>query len=297
MPSGNPFFTSGEKPWSASRISTYRQCPLKYYYTYVKKWVCSKPADTTAADKGTCFHETVEHFHTGMAHDELYKILEEKIVEYDVDTTQYDEKAALERFFLFWNECVAKKELVGYQVKQESWASGEMGGEKFCGALDLFLDRGDKCCIYDYKSGKTPSIAKYKDQLMLYAYLIGQSKGWNMEETAENIKLYLFFPLSEQTKPITEKDKMLASVKEVKYDANVLRDCINGYLETIREIQAHNWDEENLDSLGCPAFPCNWCEHKGGNPNDEGYKGCKATRDQGFRQERFVTYHLKENKK
>jgi hypothetical protein len=89
---------------------------------------------------------------------------------------------------------------------------------------------------------------------------------------------------------------MLASVKEVKFDAGVLQSCINDYLKTIQEIQAHDWENEDLDSLGCPAFPCKWCEHQGGNPNAEGYKGCKASRDLGNVQERFVTYHLKESK-
>ena len=80
MPQYNGSVRSSDKQnWSASRISTYRQCPLKYYYTYVKKWRCSKAPDTTAADKGTCFHETVEHFKTGMEHAKLYEIMESKI--------------------------------------------------------------------------------------------------------------------------------------------------------------------------------------------------------------------------
>lgn len=294
MPQFNGSYNSNKTNWSASRISTYRQCPLKYYYTYVKKWRCSKEPDTTEAKKGTCFHETVEKFHTGMEHEKLFQILEEKIKEYEVDTTKYDEHAAVERFFLFWNEFVAKKELVGFKTLQEGWASGDLGGEKFIGALDLCLDRGDKIYIFDYKSGKTPAISKYKDQLLLYAYLKSQEKGWSFEEAAENIKLYLFFPMSEQKTAVTDEDKMLASVKEVKYDANILRDCINEYLAVIQEIKSHNWENENLDLLGCPSFTCKWCEHQGGNPNQDGYKGCKASRDLGNHQERFVTYHLKE---
>ena len=288
--------TSDKTNWSASRISTYRQCPLKYYYTYVQKWRCSKAPDTTEADKGTCFHETVEHFKTGMEHEKLYEILEGKIKEYNVDTTKYDERAALERFFLFWNEFVAKAELTGFKTYQEGWASGDLGGEHFIGALDLCLDRGDRIKIFDYKSGKTPSISKYKEQLLLYAYLKGQERGWNFEQIAENVRLYLFFPLSEQKTAVTDEDKMLASVKEVKFDAGVLQSCINDYLKTIQEIQAHDWENEDLDSLGCPAFPCKWCEHQGGNPNAEGYKGCKASRDLGNVQDRFVTYHLKDSK-
>lgn len=151
-----------------------------------------------------------------------------------------------------------------------------------------------KDIIFDYKSGKTPAISKYKDQLLLYAYLRGQERGWDFEQIAENIKLYLFFPMSEQKTAVTDEDKMLASVKEVKYDANILRDCINDYLAVIQEIKSHNWENENLDLLGCPSFTCKWCEHLGGNPNQDGYKGCKASRDLGNHQERFVTYHLKE---
>ena len=67
--------------WSASRISTFHSCPLKYYYTYVKKWVSSIPADNTAANKGLAFHETVEKYTTGMDKDTLHKLMESKIEE------------------------------------------------------------------------------------------------------------------------------------------------------------------------------------------------------------------------
>ena len=153
-----------------------------------------------------------------------------------------------------------------------------------------------KDIIFDYKSGKTPSISKYKDQLLLYAYLRGQERGWDFQQIADNVKLYLFFPMSEQKTAVTDEDKMLASVKEIKYDATVLQDSINAYLKTIQEIKAHDWENEDLDALGCPDSACCWCEHKGGNPNAEGYKGCKASRDLGNVQERYVTYHLKESK-
>ncbi len=288
-------YVKGRDNWSASRISTYRQCPLKYYYTYVKKWRCSKAPDDEAARKGTVIHETVEKYYTGEPKDKVFARLEEKAKEYNIDLEKYDERSGIERFFLFWDEFVAKRELTGFKVIQEGWVSGDCGGERFVGALDLCLDRGDKVIIFDYKSGKTPSISKYKEQLLLYAYLRGQERGWDFEQTAENVKLYLFFPMSEQKTAVTPEDKMLASVKEVKYDANNLRDCINEYLKTIREIQAHNWEEEDLDALGCPDFVCKWCEHQGGNPNSDGYKGCKASRDLGHTQERFVTYHLKES--
>lgn len=282
------------KKWSATRISTYRECPLKYYYTYVKKWTCSKPADTEAADKGLVFHETVENYHTGMEHDALFKILESKIAEYKVDTTKYDEHGALERFFLFWNEFVAKKELAGFEVKQESWANGIIEGENFCGALDLFLDRGDKCYIFDYKSAKTCSASKYKNQLVLYAYLIGQSKGWTNEQIAENIKLVIFFPLSEQSTPVTMEDKMLASVKEIKFTAADVEKIIGEFIQTIKEIKATDWENMNFDTMGNCGFTCRWCPFIGSIPNNEGFRGCTASYDMGYRQERGVKYTCEE---
>lgn len=290
-------FDKSVTKWSASRISTFRSCPLKYYYTYVQKWICSKPANDEAARKGTCFHETVEHYYTGMPKEELHKILDEKLEEYNIDETVYHEHDALERFFLFWENRIASKEKEGYKMQQEGWANGELGGEHFFGALDLRVvnDSNGKIEIYDYKSGKTPSISKYKDQLMLYSFLLGQEHGWDFKETAENIKLYLFFPLSVQEKPITAEDKMLASIKEIKYTPEMLEECINEYLTTINDIQNQDWSD--LDSLGNYQFLCNWCEHCGGNPNADGYKGCKASRDAGFHQERGVTYTLKEKVK
>lgn len=131
--------TSDKTNWSASRISTYRQCPLKYYYTYVQKWRCSKAPDDEAARKGTVIHETVEKYYTGEPKDKVFARLEEKAKEYNIDLEKYDERSGIERFFLFWDEFVAKRELTGFKVIQEGWASGDLGGEHFIGALDLCL--------------------------------------------------------------------------------------------------------------------------------------------------------------
>ena len=236
----------------------------------------------------------MEKYFTGENREDVFKRLAEKAVEHNIDLDKYDEKSGIERFFLFWDEFIASKEKNGYKVAQEGWVSGDLGGEHFIGALDVCLDNGEKVEVYDYKSGKSPSISKYKEQLLLYSYLKGLEHGWDLKKTAENIKLFLFFPLSEQNIAVDDHDKMLASVKEIKYDESVLQKCINDYLVTIQEIKAHDWEHEDLDSLGCPSFICNWCEHLGGNPNKDGYKGCKASRELGNVQERYVTYHLKE---
>lgn len=286
------------KNWSASRISTHHSCPLKYYYTYVKKWIPSKEVSKVDANKGLCFHETVEHYKTGMSHDDLKAIMAEKIKQYDVDTTVFDEYGALERFFLFWDELIATREKEGFIVKQEDWSKGEIEGEPFVGALDLFLENPttNKCIIFDYKSAKTPAASNYKKQLVLYAYLTGLARHWSLETTVENIKLYVFFPFSPQEKMITMEDKMLSSVKQIKFTKEDMEDIIQHYyIDTIREIKNTDWENIDLDKLAVPQFVCKWCPFIGSLPNDKGFRGCKASYEAGNCQERGLTFSLDES--
>lgn len=292
--------------WSASRISTFRTCPLKYYYTYVKKWVSSIPADNTAANKGTAFHETVEHYHTGMSHDELHKIMEGKVVEYNVDTTVYDEYAALERFYLFWENYIAPREREGFIVKQEDWATNKLPStrnpdalpnpdkdgeepallpgpldEPFVGALDLFLEHPTtgEYIIFDYKSGKSPQATKYRSQLILYAYLIGLNKGYTYAQMAEKCKLMVFFPLAKDDKIdklISMEDKMFASVKQLRLTEKDIEDTVAEYKDTIGEIHSMDWDNVEAEQLAVPNYLCQWCDYKGSHPQRNGFKGCPA---------------------
>lgn len=285
-----------QRPWSNSRIDTFRSCALKYYYSYVQKWEPSIPANTEAADKGSCFHETVEIFKTGMPHDQVYTKLQEKIEEYKVDVTKYDEKAAVDRFFLFWNEFVAKKELAGYKVIPEFNCLDTIEGEPFTGYIDLLLDNGEDVIIYDYKSAKSTSTTRYKGQLILYAYMIGHVRGWTNKEIAERCKLYIFFPFSEQEKPITEHDKMLASVKQIKITEKDVNEIMAGFSSTIKEIKAMDWTKIDPNFLGKVEFACKWCPFLGSIDNGEGFRGCGASYRAGFFQNRNLKFTLKYDK-
>lgn len=285
--------------WSASRISTFNSCPLKYYYTYVKKWVSSIPADNTAANKGLAFHETVEKYTTGMDKDALHKLMESKIQEYHVDTNEYDEFGALERFYLFWDEYIAPREKEGFVVKQESWASNKEESTKFSanpklldgplnepfvGALDLFLENPTtgEYIIFDYKSGKSPVATKYRPQLILYAYLIGLNKGYTLAQMAEKCKLFVFFPLAKNEdidKLIDPKDKMFASVKALRLTEKDIEKTINDYKETIDNIHNMDWENPDANKLATSNFLCQWCDYCGSRPNRGGFMGCPASKD------------------
>lgn len=125
--------------WSYSRISTYDSCLLKYYYTYVKPYDPSIPANTEQADKGKCFHETAEQMESGKSVEEMKQILESKIAEYHVDRTKYAEDEAFNRFMLFWPEYVTAKEKEGYIAKKEFTFKANIDNALYTGNLDLSL--------------------------------------------------------------------------------------------------------------------------------------------------------------
>ena len=125
-----------EIKWSSSRVSCFQGCKLQYKYNYLEKWESSDKEGVDVISKGLAFHETVEKYHTGMSKEEAFKILEEKIKEHNVDESQFDEHEPLERFLCFWDKFVKPKELLGYEVKKETWLNNTVDNNLFTGALD-----------------------------------------------------------------------------------------------------------------------------------------------------------------
>ena len=60
--------------WSASRVGTYTGCKLRYKYQYLDKWQSSDTSGVDVQQKGLCFHETAEQYHTGMTDEEAEKM-------------------------------------------------------------------------------------------------------------------------------------------------------------------------------------------------------------------------------
>lgn len=291
------------KNWSASRLGTYNSCLLKYYYSYVNPYDSNQPVNDELQHKGLCFHETAEQMDSSKTKEEMEAALQAKIEEYNVDTTQYPEDEALRRLLLFWPEFITPLEKKGYTVKKEDWAKGTIEGEPFVGALDLHLlgpkkpDGSQHIIIYDYKTAKTAAAASYKDQLVLYAYLLGMERGWTYQQIKDNIDLFVFFPFSTQKKG-NDYDNMLSSVKRVNYTADDVESIIKKDVSTIRESHSIDWDHVDIANLGTSNFTCKFCPFLGTIPDPEtGFKGCKCSYDEGFRQIRGLKFHMRENKK
>lgn len=278
--------------WSASRTNCFQNCKLQYKYNYIEKWDSSDTEGIEVTSKGLAFHETVEQYNTGMSREEIFRILENKIKEYNVDETVYDEHEPLERFLCFWDKFVKPKELMGYTVKKESWANGEVDGNYFTGALDLCLEAADRIIIYDYKSSGSMSTAHHKNQQVLYAYLKGKERGWTNKQIAENVKLNIFFAFGKVNESLTTPEqRMVASVKELKFTEADLDFVIKDfYLKNINESKQIDWQTITPES-GTVGFLCKWCKYAGGIKDDKtGFQGCKSSYDAGFVQKRGVVF-------
>lgn len=313
--------------YSNSRLKCFHTCKLKYYLQYIKKFDSSDTSKSPVTEKGLALHETAENFYSGITDEEAKKLMDSKILEHNVknlDTIEFDENGyaldekgeiildkegnpctkdnvpdafpmyrALQRLKYFWKNFVEVKEQEGYVTKKEEEFRGEIEGKSFMGYLDLFLDKGDAVIIGDYKTPKTINAAQYKEQLMLYAYLVGKQRGWDEDEIEKRIKLYVFFPFGDHKKEgLTEVEDALACLKQVKFTAFDLRDVIQTfYINSIKEAEAFDWSQVTAFSGKYNQWTCKWCQYLGALPIEaSGFPGCQASRMNGLYQKRGVIF-------
>lgn len=263
--------------WSASRVGTYDGCPLRYMFQYVR-WFKRVPDNSNVfAKKGLAFHETVEQYKSGMSKEELKEILNKKLIEYEVDTSEYNEDKGIEKFLIFWDVYIATKEQEGYVVKQEQEVKGTIFREPFKGYIDLLVEGPNDCIIYDYKTGRKMDPSKYKNQLILYAYLKALERGWTIDQVAEKVKLRIFYPLAE---PGGEdlSEEALRCMRDLVYDRSDVDAVIKDfYQQNILKILTTKWDEFTGDE-GIIGHDCAYCPYSGAAPVPEiGFIGCKKS--------------------
>lgn len=281
--------------WSSSRVSCFQGCKLQYKYNYLDKWESSEKDGVDVISKGLAFHETVEQYYTGMPREEIFKILEQNIKSHNVDETQFDEREPLERFICFWDKFVKPKQLLGYEIKKETWLNDTIDGNLFTGALDLCIESANKVYIYDYKTSKSMDTSHHKNQQILYAYLKGKEKGWTNKQIAENIKLNIFFAFGKVNESLTTPEqRMIACVKELCFSEADIDYVINDfYLKNINASKEVDWNMITSES-GTVSHLCKWCKYAGSLKNDKGFQGCKASYDAGFIQKRGVEFTKKD---
>lgn len=147
--------------------------------------------------------------------------------------------------------------------------------------------------ITDYKTGRSINVNNYKDQQLLYAYMKGLEKGWDIPEIAKKVRCFIFGPLIEDLQTKTVEQNMLRGVKEIEYTEEDLRHIIEDYyMKNIDDIHSMNWARARGKTKDFHA--CQWCPYLGSKENSEtGFCGCKVTADLGFSTPDGVSFHSK----
>jgi len=277
--------------YSHSRISCFDGCKLKYKYTYHDK-ITATGADTKLADKGSALHHTFEAYKVGDTYETLKALIDKQIENYKLDPNEYPYEEGIRRFIAFRENWFNPK-LETHKHSHEQWANGTLVGVPMCGQLDTVLENDNEIIIIDFKSSKSMDTKSYQKQLMLYAYLKGTMKKWNIKEIAEKVKLYLFYPFGDVTakKYDTIEKRALFCLKQIIFTEDDLERVIHEYSKTIKEIQATDFSSITYKDAR-ESFACQWCPFFGSIEDDTiGFAGCKLTYDNGARQLRTTKFY------
>lgn len=150
-----------------------------------------------------------------------------------------------------------------------------------------------KVIICDYKTGSTAKISDdYKNQLLLYVYMLSQKYGYPIE----NFKCYLFYPLAgiktiDVTNEAAVEKLALKNTLEVKFTQEEYDEAISKFSSIIDETNKKDWD--SLDQLANAnmSFGCSFCSFCG-HP-----RYCKLTYDSGLTFPRSAKVMTKEESK
>jgi len=212
--------TSHGITFSASRLNTFSDCPLKYYFNYILKASSPKEfndAEFDAAQAGTLFHSVVEVFarefkgnnsldidiRVQEIYEEEYKKALPKKDGKIFETVFHKQKKqelqiAIDRF----KKYVKNTELDKFDKAEEEF-NFEMDGNKFTGIIDrIDIDESTSTVtLIDYKTSKAhkntakqdskyQKLTEYKEfQLPLYQFFVDQDKKYSKYENSESYLL------------------------------------------------------------------------------------------------------------
>lgn len=286
---------------SISRAKTWRYCPLKYKYTYETKFVPTEQKPIYVQAKGLVLHQTFENLLKYENYKEEtpclpYRKASDKIVlgffkkameENKLPITEakeYNLKLGLKRWLSFKHDFLDKNNHIMYSEKQ--YNEYIFGNTKTITILDLLEDCGDgNYIIYDYKTPQTIDANRYKEQLVLYAYVMACVKGIinkdseEFEKVVNHFKLFVFFPLAKEEEETYEK-----FLKPIKYTVTDIKKVLEDLKKSCDEIDGFNFNQSaEVLQLTKPGFMCKWCDFYGSNAQpDIGFEGCPITHFMGI---------------
>ncbi|SVB46180.1 uncharacterized protein METZ01_LOCUS199034 [marine metagenome] len=236
---------------SASSITTYQQCPLRYRFSRIDKI----PEPTTSAMLvGTFVHEILEDFYRLPSEERTLpnarSIASAKWEEEFSDKTATVEKSAEAindfRWRAWW--CIEnifemeKPEEVNILGVEDEF-SGEINDVPLLGYIDRWTEEDGQKIVTDYKTGKVPS-QKYDGekifQIVLYAEMLERLRGVEIDNTEV---LYVRFKTRKRYEPTEDRRKTVLKLVDQTWKG-VTEGCTSGVFPT------------KTGPL------CNWCAYK-----------------------------------
>lgn len=237
--------------YSASRISTFQGCKLRYALQYKKGYYAEETQQNVLTRKGIAFHTLAENYDPLWTDEQLDKFrldLEEK---YKIPE-EYSLALPAKKFKRFYDNELAVCAHNGGTVLKEVEFKFTLEGHSFTGKLDVLLQYPNgEFKIVDYKTGKSSNTSYYTAQMMLYVYATAQQYNIPREEIVDRISVQLFFPLAE----ITGEDLLNYTkvFKKVKFSLATFDEEIEKFTTEVKNIEGVWEPEANLTKL------CDWC--------------------------------------
>ena len=245
--------------WSNSKIETAKQCPRKFWYTYINK--PSKAAhgivDSTEARTGKAIHRVLELMFRNLSIDDAVGtvIREKKLLTRELEAVNAARPAAIKFYKSFNNfrnqngkhELILEGQLAaGFKGEKKPYFEkrGSVNTILLRGMVDIGCVFADKptAMIIDHKTGKNKGIANHTHQMDCYALLVKA----NYPHVTKMLPAihWVQDQLVEHGEPIdlTNLDALVDKVVQFMLDATV-------------EIDISNLEKTKTGIL------CNWCDY------------------------------------
>lgn len=253
--------------FSASRFSAFKGCKQKYKLVYKDQLVVIGKA-SDVIEKGLAFHSIAEEMSSNKTEEDLFDIAVGIIDEREFDKEKYPVIKTIPRLVYWWDTFVKPLEDEGYVVKKECWYNDTFAGVPVTGAVDCLIinEKEKKAKIIDYKTSSTADASSYKNQLIFYAYLVGKQLGLEINEIAENISTYIFFPLVKLDKDVSTekmKENTLKNCKRVLFTTEDIESVLSEFEFIVEEDARFDWTKVDPVKDAKITHMCNFCQFLG----------------------------------
>ena len=240
--------------FSASKLSTYEECPLKYKLRYVDRLdpVFNDNSNTDALHYGSFVHKVFEDGVEAETMEDLMEIANKERDNYDFPKSKFQNFKDMCKNFLKLNATLNE---VGEAEQRFKFQFGDPEKDmNVNGIIDRIIkSESGKYLVIDYKTSKRPisQMDLFRDDDMkMYAYAVTQLYSVSVKD----VTLAHFYP---------HLDKLVT-----------VRFCAADIASFLKKVQERMWKIRKMkkdDFSACHNKFCNWCGYKGVCPkfNDQ----------------------------